>query len=357
MGAHLVEALVARGYRVRVLVREPGGTVARWTASAQRQVAAGQAAHAERPASAGRRARVRPAADAERAARLERMERLGVEPADGGLEDEPALRRAVEGVDVVHHLAAVTSAVDEAGYLRVNEAGTRRLVEAILGATRRPRRLVYLSSLAAAGPAVAGRPVGPTDPPRPLTAYGRSKRAGETVCLAARDELEVVVLRAPAVYGPGDRELLRFFRLAALGVLPIPTGPARPLQLVHVRDLADALVRVGEAEVEGVFHVAEPRSYEWTEVTRLVARAVGRRAVRLPVPAPALRGAAALSEWMAWLGGRTTVFNRDKARELLAPGWLCETAALRRAVGFEASTPLADGLTETAEWYRARRWL
>lgn len=291
-------------------------------------------------------------------ARVEWLERLGVERVVGGVDDEAVLRRAVEGVDVVFHLAAATSARDEAGYARVNAEGTRRVVEAALGAESGPSRLVYLSSLAAVGPAVAGRPVSAMDSPRPLTAYGRSKLAGEAACLGAGGGLEVVVLRAPAVYGPGDRELLRVFRLASLGLLPVPTGPARPLQLVHVRDLAEAMVRVGEAaRCSGVFHAAEPRAYGWAEVTELVARAVGRRGVRLPVPATMLRGAAALSEWAAALGGRSTVFNRDKARELLAPGWLCETEALRREVGFEASIPLAEGLAETAAWYRARRWL
>lgn len=350
VGTHLVEALVGRGHAVRALVRATSD--------------------------------------------VRRLEALGVERVVGGLDDEVALRRAIAGVDVVFHLAAATSARDEAGYVRVNAEGTRRLVEAVVAERRavcggrgevvggegagvgtgtgtgtgtgeggdggevRPRRLVYLSSLAAVGPALAGRVVGVSDAPRPLTAYGRSKLAGEAACLGAGGGLEVVVLRAPAVYGPGDRELLRVFRLASLGLLPVPTGPARPIQLVHVRDLAEALVRVGEAgRCSGVFHVAEPRAYGWAELTELVARAVGRRGVRLPVPAAVVRGAAALSEWAAALGGRSTVFNREKARELLAPGWMCETEALRREVGFEASIPLAEGLAETAAWYRARRWL
>src|SRR5690606_31976559 len=139
-----------------------------------------------------------------------------------------ALARGVEGAEIVFHLAAVTHARTEADYVRANAAGTRALVEAVLGAKQRPRRLVYLSSLAAVGPALDGRPVGRDDPPRPLTAYGRSKLEGERACLAAAtDGLETVALREPAVYGPGDREMLRFFRLAARGLFPRPAGGER----------------------------------------------------------------------------------------------------------------------------------
>jgi nucleoside-diphosphate-sugar epimerase len=70
-----------------------------------------------------------------------------------------------------------------------------------------------------------------------------------------------------------------------------------------------------------------------------------------------IRGAAAVSQALARLTGRPVIFDRDKARELLAPGWTCETESARLGFGFEASTPLAEGLRETAGWYRAHGWL
>ncbi len=314
VGSHLVEALAARGARIRALVRDTSDTSS--------------------------------------------LRRHGVELLRGSLEDRAALARAVDGVETVFHLAALTYARSKAALVRVNAAGTRALVEAMLGTAARPRRLVYLSSLAAAGPCIDGRPVHARDAPRPLTVYGRTKLDGERACLDALGKLEVVALRAPAVYGPRDREMLRFFRYAARGIVPLPAGPERSLQMVHARDLADALVHAADAAgAAGVYHVAEPRVYTWTEVVDHIARAVGRRARVARVPTPLVRLAAAASEWGAALGGRATIFNRDKARELLAPGWTCETESLRRDLGFEAGTPLPDGLMETAAWYRAHGWL
>jgi nucleoside-diphosphate-sugar epimerase len=297
------------------------------------------------------RALVRPTSD------TARLRALGIALETATFENGPALRRAVQGAEVIVHLAALTHAGTSAELDRVNVDGTRALRDAALEAEPRPRRIVYMSSLAAVGPS-DGRPVGRAHEPRPLTAYGRSKLAGERVLLEAADRLEVVILRAPAVYGPRDAEMLRFFRMAGRGVLPVPGGPDRPLQLVHVEDLARAVVAAVLAPAaEGVYHVADAEALSWADVCRLLGRATGRRVRLLRVPPAAIGAAAAVSEAGARLLGGSSIFNRDKARELLASGWLCDTEDARRELGFETRIPLADGLRRTWEWYRNEGWL
>lgn len=308
VGSHLVEALAARGERARALVRATSDTSL--------------------------------------------LERHGIELVVGSLGDEASLRRAVAGVDTVLHLAAATRALDEHTFNRVNAEGTRKLAAAA-HAEGGGAHLVYLSSMAAVGPA-RGRPVRPDDEPRPLTAYGRSKLAGERALLETA--VDAAVLRAPAVYGPGDRDLLTFFRLARLGILPT-VGPAdRLLQLVHVTDLATAMLAAADTRAEGTYHVAEPRAYTWNAVLERVAAAVGREGVRVRVPGAVLRMAAAISEGVARLTRSPVIFDRDKAKELMAE-WLCDTAAARHELGFETSFSLAEGLQETADWYREHGWL
>ncbi|MEJ2677713.1 MAG: NAD-dependent epimerase/dehydratase family protein [Gemmatimonadota bacterium] len=288
---------------------------------------------------------------------LRHLEALGFEREEADLRDAAALVKAVRDVDIVLHLAGLTRARHEAEFRDVNVEGTRRLVEAMVKSGR-PRRLVYVSSLAAAGPARNGRPVHPDDEPHPLTAYGRSKLDAERLCLAAQKTFGVVVLRPPAVYGPGDRSLLPFFRLARHGVLPIPSGPARRLQLIHAADLAEAICRAGVAEgAGGIYHTAEPRAYTWREVLDLVAEAVGQSGRGVRVPAGLIRAAAAVSEVAGRVVARPSIFTRDKARELLAPAWLCDTEAAKKDLDFVARTPLAEVLRETAAWYRAYGWL
>ena len=290
--------------------------------------------------------------------RQEHLIQFGIEPVPGSLEDVESVHRAVASADVVIHLAAATRAANEAEFARANEQGTRAVVDAVLRAERPPRRLVYLSSLAAVGPARNGRPVGPADTPAPLTAYGRTKLAGERISQQAASVAQVAVLRAPAVYGPRERDIYDVFRMAKRGIVVVPSGPPRSLQMIHVADLARAVVLAATGEaVSGVYHIAEPRAYLWTEIARLVAKAVGSKARLVTIPAGLIAAAGAISEGVGRLIGRPSIFSRDKARELLAPGWLCETEAARRDLGFVAAIPLERGLAETAVWYREHGWL
>ena len=298
------------------------------------------------------RALVRKEADAER------LRAAGVDVVRGSLEDDAALREAASGADAVLHLAAMTKARNFEEYQRANDAGTHGLIAAVLAGAPRPKRLIYLSSLAAVGPSVDGNPVSRDTPARPLTAYGRTKLAGEEACQAVSGMLEVGILRAPAVYGPRDRDVFEFFRMAKRGVVLLPGGPPRRLQMIHAGDLARALILAATGEAtRGVYHVAEARSYEMEEMARMVAVAVGSRARVLKLPGGVIATAAAASESLAGMFGKSTIFNRDKARELLAPGWLCETELARRDFGFEAHIPLQAGLSETAKWYFDNGWL
>lgn len=311
VGSHLVEAVARRGLRASALVRETSDTAL--------------------------------------------LERFGVERVVGDIGDPRALRRAIGDAHTVLHLAAATRALGPDTFHRVNAGGTERLVDAMLQAGG-SRRLVYLSTLAAVGP-TSGSPVEPDDSPRPLTAYGRSKLEGERTALSAND-LSVAVLRPPAVYGPRDRDLLTFFRLANRGILPLVGPRTRRLQLIHAADLANAVLDAAPARTAtGVFHVAEPTAYTWDQVLDRVALAVGRKGVRVRVPDVLLKAAAATTEMASRLLGRPAILDRDKAREVLAPGWECETDSAYRGFGFRASTPLERGLRETAEWYRAYGWL
>lgn len=296
------------------------------------------------------RALVRKATDAAR------LKEAGFECVQGSLDDAAALADAVSGVDAVLHLAAAKKGRTPEEYERANVAGTQAVVKGMLAA--RARRLVYLSSLAAVGPPVNGRPVTRDDAPRPLTTYGRTKLAGEIACQAASDRLEIAILRAPGVYGPRDRDIYEFFRLAKFGVVPLPSAAVGQLQMIHARDLARALLLAATSPgARGVYHVAEKRAYGWEEMARMVGTALGRKVWVPRVPGFALIAAANVSETISGLLGKSTIFNREKADELMVPAWLCETEMARRDFGFEAAIPLQEGFNETAKWYRQHGWL
>jgi nucleoside-diphosphate-sugar epimerase len=294
------------------------------------------------------------ARSAERAAPLARP---GVRVALGTLDDPAALAAAVAGTDVVYHLAGLTAAVSEAEYLRVNEAGTRRLVAAVLAAAPRPR-LVYVSTQAALGPSEPGQALDEDAPCRPLTAYGRSKLAGEAVVRAAPG-LAWTIVRPPAVYGPRDREFLKMFQLIRTGIAPVFGTGAQALSLVYAPDLADAIVRAGAAPAAAgrTYHAAHPEVVTTRELALAVGRALGRTPLVVPVPGAVATPIVSLIGRIAAARGRLSTLNADKMAEFLAPAWVVSSAAAERDLGWRAAHALAEGAGLTAAWYREAGWL
>lgn len=280
---------------------------------------------------------------------------LGCTLVQGALADADALHRLVAGAEVVFHVAGAVAASSRADFFRVNADGAAAVARA--AAQARVGRLVHVSSLAVTGPSRPGEPVDESGPPRPVTPYGESKRAGEDVVRASG--VPFVIVRPPAVYGPGDREFLRLFRLARTGLAPLLGDGSQQLSLVYAPDLAEALLcaAVATAALGGTYHAAGPEVVRQREWLAAIGRAVGREPRLLPLPRPVVRGALALAGAWSRLTGLPSVLSPEKAPELLAPAWTCSSEALARDAGWRAATSIEAGLQQTAAAYRKAGWL
>ncbi len=264
----------------------------------------------------------------------------------GGAEGLP---RAVENADLVVHAAGITRARRVEDYHSVNAEGTRRLAVAAFEAG--VRRFVLISSLAARGPD------DPTKDDHPESAYGRSKLEAEAYLRSESGQMEAVVLRPAAVYGPRDTDLLPLFRMARRGWLPVPSG-ANLLQPVYATDVARATLAAAREPVgSGPFPVAERTRYTWKDVVAGLEETLGRtvRAVRLPAAAFTLAGRAA--EWTARPFSAVPVFDERRTRDLAVHTWTCDVSETEEALGWRAEVALPEGLERTARWYGRAGWL
>lgn len=274
------------------------------------------------------------------------LETIPVALVVGDLSNPASLGPAVAGRDVVFHLAGVVQAVDEADFQAANVAGTRNLVEACLGIAATIRRFVFVSSIAAAGPNATDRPAAEDEPPRPVSAYGRSKLAAERLVLEAGDRLPATIVRPPNVLGPGSKELRMAARLLRWRISPA-IGDDRPrTSLVDVDDLAEALILAAEkpAALGRTYYVTDGRAYAWPEILAALAGELGVRGPRLRVPFRAQLLAAGLAELVARRTGRPPPLTREIVRAGRDRYWIYDGSRIGRELGFRPRRGLRDSV-------------
>ena len=257
----------------------------------------------------------------------------------GDLSDEAALRRLVDGADTVVHAAGLIKARRPDDFMTVNRDGT-----ALLSALAPEATFILLSSLAAREPA--------------LSPYGASKHAAEQV-VAGRSGPWLTV-RAPAVYGPGDRETLAYFKAVARGLAPQPRLRDARLSLIHVADLAEALaVSVAWQPPASTYEIDDGREggYGYADMAAAAGQAIGRRPLSLAIPRPVMAVMARVNAAANALGGPVQILTPGKVAEIFLSDWAVHDRRLAAALGFRARYDLAAGFGETILWYRRHGWL
>ena len=273
----------------------------------------------------------------------------------GAWTDAEALREAMRGCDVVVHAAGGGKVLRIADIYRTNVDSTRAVVEAAVAAG--VPRFVLVSSLAACGASNAGRPRVESDPPEPLSHYGRSKLQAEGVLLEAT-ALHGIIIRPPAVYGPGDTRMVALYRAASRGVLPM-VAPEGSLSLVYGPDCADVIVRASVTDVPSgrAYFVADGEPHPRVEFARQIGAAVGRRVRVVPVPGALVRAAGAINEAVGRARGKSVILSRDKAADMCAPHQTCDASLAREELGFVSTLDFEEGARVTAAAYREAGWI
>ena len=270
--------------------------------------------------------------------RRPRPQRTGVTWISGDLGDRPALAQLVDRADAVIHVAGLLSAADEAAFEEANVAGTLAMLAAATASGA--RRFVFVSSLAAREPQ--------------LSMYGASKARAEAI--VAQSGLDWSIVRPPAVYGPGDRETLELFKMAKLGLMLMP--PEGRLSLIHVADLARLLLALAEPAAPSGLTIepddGHPGGWTHKSFAAALGQTVGKKPLVLSAPSAILHLAARADRL---LRGDSAKLTPDRAAYFSHRDWLVDPAKIAPSDLWTPQIPTAQGLAETADWYRAERWL
>ncbi len=255
----------------------------------------------------------------------------------GDLADRPALRRFLDGVDSIVHVAGAVKARQPSGFRIANVEGTRHLLLAAREAAPMAR-LIHISSLAARE--------------GDLSPYARSKRDSEESVRNFAGDRPWTILRPPVIYGPGDRELLPLFRMASRGIFFYPAARRARLAFLHVDDLASAILALLETE-EPANRILEiddgSGGHDWTEIAGAFAAAVGHDLRPRRLSYPLVLPFAAATSLFAYLANRPQVFALWKMPEIYHPDWGSRSD---RVPGWQPKYPLAEGIAATYNAYR-----
>lgn len=261
------------------------------------------------------------------------------------------------GIDIVFHLAGKTRALKATQYYTVNQEGTASLFRALVASGARPK-VIYLSSLAASGPSEKDKRARENDPPHPVTPYGRSKLLGEQEALKFKDKFPLVIVRASAVFGPGDRDFFEYFKIVSKGILPTVRG-GKLASLCYVKDLVEALYLCAERDLPSgeIFNIAAPEPWTWEKLGEATGLALGRKIRKVRISMAFAFLVALLSELVEHLKGEPGRFNCDKYTDLKQPGWVADVDKAAAWLSFRPRYSLEKALQETIDWYIAENWL
>jgi len=290
----------------------------------------------------------------------------------GHLTDSETLLEAVRGKSVVYHVAGCLWTPRTADFYRVNEEGTRSLLEACSRLTS-PPVVVFVSSIAAGGASLPARPRTESDAPAPVSHYGRSKLAAESAAREFAHAVPITVVRPPIVFGDGDRYAWPMFKtVARLGIHFVPGRVPHRYSMIYVRDLVEAIVLAAErgdrlapglacdpkTASRGIYFVGDDEMPTYADLGRMIGQALGRKRtwiVRVPLRIVRIIGAG--TQAVMWIRRKGQFLNLDKVREITAGSWTCSVEKARAEFGFRTAAPLAERLRETVDWYRQAGWL
>jgi uncharacterized protein YbjT (DUF2867 family) len=257
----------------------------------------------------------------------------GIDWVEGALDQPDSLRKLAQGAETIIHVAGVVNAPTRAGFVAGNIHGTQAMVDAAKAAG--VNRFVHVSSLAARAPE--------------LSVYGWSKAGAEDAVAASG--LDWAMVRPPAIYGPGDMEMLDIFKMAKTGVMLMP--PAGHMSVIHAADLSRLLLALSApgAASSAILEADDARPDGWThkEFAHAVADAMGRRAFIISTPRPILKLGTAID---SLLRGDRAKLTPDRVNYFCHPDWRVTPQKRPLSSLWTPQIDTREGLKETALAYR-----
>ncbi len=276
----------------------------------------------------------------------------------GDIGDKALLREALQGTDVLFHLAAALGAslISEKEFFRINAGGTENVLRAAEEAG--VKRVIHFGSAGVLGSVRKNKAVGEDHPPNPLDIYDKTKLEGERAALRfAQEGMEIVLVRPGWAYGPGDRRTFKLIKaIAKKRFILVTKGKTRHTP-VYIHDLIQGvLLCVGKARRGEIYHLAGEEVLSVKEMVLAIAESTQSKIPRFSLPLLPVRFAAWKMEKAFYLFKREAPLSRGKLGFFIHPKPLSIQKA-KQELGYSPQTDFQTGMRKTVAWYRDHGWL
>lgn len=271
-----------------------------------------------------------------------------------------SLRSALEAekYDFIIHAAGSTKAKTQQDYNKVNADYSRNLAHAAATANYKVEKFVFVSSLAAIGPiANFNSKIDENTIPKPITAYGISKKVAEEY-LNTIENLPLVTVRPTAVYGPREKDIFILFDTINKGFEPYIGKIDQQLSFIYVEDLAEIIVQLLSANiVNKTYNICDGNVYNRYALADNIKKSLEKKTLKIHIPLNIISAVASLLDFLYAKSKTTPTLNKEKINELTAPSWACSITNLKTDLLFEPKYNLEKGVAETVRWYKINNWL
>lgn len=262
-------------------------------------------------------------------------------------------------LDIVIHTAGIVHSLDSKNFYDINFEATKSLAKNILDHNEKALKFIFISSLAAAGPATDKEIIDEEDAPMPVSDYGRSKYLAESWLrenLAGKADL--VIIRPPMVIGPRDVAVLDVFKMIQSKVILIPglNGENKSYSFVNVLDLCETISKTATMPTTfgEVYYSSHPQVITMKELNDEIKKQMGNPKT-ITIKAPDF-----LIKIVASLVGLLKINVRltpDKYKEISPDRWVCSGEKSRVALSQEYLFDIQQTIKDTYKDYKERGWL
>ncbi|MCK5708624.1 MAG: NAD-dependent epimerase/dehydratase family protein [Candidatus Aureabacteria bacterium] len=296
---------------------------------------------------------------------------LGCELIKGDLNDAASLKKAVDGMERVYHLAALSrydASLPDEVYYKINAKATEDLLE--LSINSGVDTFVYISSIEGRGLSTDGKPLTEKSPSNPRNIYGKTKYEGEVICreYAKKNKIKVKIVITPTTYGPREYLIMqRIFRPVSKGFFVLFGKGDALIEFCYIKNQIMGMKLIADNGISGESYIiSDERSYQFKEVIKEMAKCMNKKIFLLKIPYVVAWLMAVFFEAASKIFKFYPFFVKETGRPPISRPTLqwaaksaifCDISKARDELGYVPIYSLAEGMKETIDWYRENGYL